>query len=116
MSRDVPLKEHLNARIDDLREHFKALREDDQLALQLALAERDKALTLAEANAKLVTDHLNQVRTEQNRDRGSFVTKDTFDARLTPVERWQSKAIGVGAVLALFAGGAGVVITRALGG
>lgn len=97
---DVTLREYLESRwLAHDREHA-------------ALAESIKVARMV-VDARL--ERLNELRSEVIEDRGEFIRRDIFDARVGIIENWKSKATGVGLVIVVIAGTIGALVSRAIG-
>jgi len=80
---------------------------------------RDHALSIANKNMELRLDKLNELRNEVVQDRSRYMTTERFEMqhktiedRLTKLEMWQSKIIGISIGIGLIAGLAGVIIAK----
>lgn len=82
------------------------------------LSEKEKALELVAKSLELRLQNLNELRADIIKDRDRFITNDVHNMvmdRLTKLEAWQSKMIGVGLVLMALSGLIGAILAHLIG-
>lgn len=85
--------------------------------IERILDEREKAIGIASKNIELRLDHLNNLRSEVEKDRSTFLSKAVYDQmhgdlvrRVEVMEAKFNRAIGVSTVLVVLAGITGGLI------
>lgn len=104
----VSLREYVDTNFD-LRDRALKIQQDGQA----------QALELATRTLELRLGQLNELRSEVTQDRSNFITRVEYGAseketnrRLTSVENWQSKVVGIGIILVILAGFIGAAVMR----
>lgn len=116
----------LAAVADTARIHSEAHSREHQAHERIHAVEKnqlDKAESNRIAEGDRIAQDLKEYKAQANEWRGSlrdqsgqFVSRELFDAAVTPLQDFRARAIGFGALLALISGAAGAVIMRAVGG
>jgi len=98
------------------------LREYLEKIIDLRFKSIDDGTVLARNTMEARLEKLNELRSEVVRDRGEYVRRDVhsreieaMNNRLSSLENFRAKSIGVAAVLVLFSGTIGAVVARAFG-
>jgi hypothetical protein len=104
----ITLREYVDLRAAGLAKEFQDYKDNTQEARRLAGINIDSKL-----------EKLNELRQEVTQDRGLYVTRaeqkaeqEAINRRLSALESWQSKLMGIGIVLAVVAGLIGAAIAR----
>lgn len=85
--------------------------------IERILDEREKALVLTAQSLDKRLDHLNALREDVVRDRNTYATREVFSSledRVEKLERWQSRVVGIVAVLIVCSGAVGGIISHLL--
>lgn len=103
-----------HATLDLMRE------EDARRALNEYKATQEQARNSIVSSIEHRLENLSQVQTRFADDRGTFLTRDRYDIehstlgnRVSALEKFQARIIGIGIVLVLFAGLVGAAIAKA---
>jgi hypothetical protein len=102
--------------------HTVTLRQYLEKIIELRFDAYDKATSRDRVTMETRLEKLNELRSEVMQDRSQYVRQDVFgsrtdrtEERLSSLENFRAKAIGVSAVLVLFSGTVGAIIARSFG-
>ena len=101
-----------------LKDYVERIFEEREKALNLAFKAQQEALAIATTSLNRELEHLNKLRQEVLSDRGEFMTKieaQGLENQLSRLQNFNSRVMGFGAALALFAGIIGGLVGQRLG-
>jgi hypothetical protein len=84
-----------------LRDYIERIFDERQKALDIAFKASEQALALASRSLEQRLERLNELRAEVTEDRAEYVKRDVYETRIGQLEKFQSRLIGVGAILVI---------------
>jgi len=109
-------RELLRVLIEERTKYLETRVENTHAQSALVADAAREALARASQDMERRLEGLNELRAQVVEDRSRFVTRELFEAEMTPLRDFRSKAVAIAAGLTLISALAGAALMKAFGG